>query len=375
MYLAFSSPAQIVAELRAASVDGHTLWLLCVADCHGADIPALLDACRNSDLRVCGGLFPGLIDGRATRSSGIIAIPLPSASQINVTDLAAGSVAWQRPLPEIADGAPASAMIFVDCLAPGIASLLEDIYDHYGQTIGCVGAGAGYHDLRAAASIFTGQGMLTRAALLVIAPQNAAVGVRHGWKRVHGPFVASRSEGRTIRSFNWEPAGAFYRACIERQNPDYVGRPVFPDLAEFYPLCIGKEGAEDVIRDPVRVTEADEIVVLSDVRENSVMYLAHGDHASLIEAASLAVEDCGMPQGVERCFVSDCYSRTLMLDGLFAQELDAVCQAVARRTSATPEGVLAFGEIASSGKQRLEFFNKTVVVALMQGAAHVIDRN
>jgi hypothetical protein len=113
------------------------------------------------------------------------------------------------------------------------------------------------------------------------------------------------------------------------------------------------------------ITDADEVVVLSDVSENSVMYLAHGDKDSLIEAARQAVEDCGAPAGVERCFISDCYSRVLMLGEDFGSELDTVRRALEGFTDAQPEGVQALGEVAANGRQKLEFFNKTIVVGLL----------
>ena len=369
MYMHFSSPERLAGELLAAA-DANTLWLLCIADCHGHQVPDLLAACRANALRVCGGLFPGLIDGAATRDSGLIAIALPAASRMALADLKASGVTWRLPPPALAGDASASSTILVDCLAPHITGLLEDIYDRYGNRISHVGAGTGYHDLRPAPSIFTEQGSHRHAALLVITPQPATVQVRHGWKRVMGPFVASRTQGNIIQELNWQPAGSFYRDQVVSHDPSYAGHPIFPDINSAYPFCISKEGGEDVIRDPIRLTAADEIVALSDVTENSVLYLAHGNRQSLIDAARLAVEDCGRPPDVERCFVSDCYSRALMLGNAFAQELAAVSRAVAQFTDSTPEGVLALGEIAANGQQNLELLNKTIVVALTHRQTH-----
>lgn len=119
------------------------------------------------------------------------------------------------------------------------------------------------------------------------------------------------------------------------------------------------------MRDPMYITDADEVVVLSDVSENSVMYLAHGDRASLIEAARQAVVDCGAPAQIERCFISDCYSRVLMLGDAFNSELDTARSALRGIADVELEGVQALGEIAANGRQKLEFFNKTFVVGLL----------
>jgi hypothetical protein len=198
---------------------------------------------------------------------------------------------------------------------------------------------------------------------MIALPRQLALGVRHGWKRVAGPFVVSRSHGNVIQELNWEPAGRFFLNQVGLKNPSLRDKPVFPDIGSNYPLCIAKEGSEDIMRDPMYINDADEVVVLSDVAENSVMYLAHGDRDTLIEAARMAVEDCGAPKNTDLCFVSDCYSRVLMLGKDFNRELDTARAAL--QADVILEGVQALGEIAANGGQKLEFFNKTFVIGLL----------
>lgn len=365
MYLPFTSVSEVVAVLQATpEAARQPLWLLCLADCHGDSVPALLAALRDAGMRACGGIFPGLIVAGERRDCGLIARPLPAQSQAAIADLDPAGVEWRQPLPPPPESGAACSLILVDCLAPGIAGLLEAIYDRYGHRFPYVGAGAGYHDLRSAPSVFTEAGLIARGGLLVQTTWRATVQVRHGWRRVSGPFIATRTRGNVIQEFNWEPAGSFYRTQVEALAPALAGRPVFPDLGAHYPLSIGKEGGEDVMRDPMMVNSDDELVVLSDVPENAVMYLAHGDQESLIGAAQQAVEACGTPDDVDACFIADCFSRALMLGEDFPRELAGISGALARFTEVPAEGVLALGEIAANGRHSLEFFNKTMVLAL-----------
>lgn len=362
MYLTYTDADQVAEDLAGFSA-ANTRWLLCLADRHGDDLMAVLAACDQRGLDVCGALFPGLIAGGKGCDSGMVALPLPAESQVAVAQLTPDSLTWVAPPPEPGETRFASAILLVDCLAPNIETLMDQLYDRYGSQMHLVGAGAGYHDLRPMPSIFNREGLQPHAALMIAMPRRLTLGVRHGWTRVAGPFVVSRSKGNVIQELNWEPAGTFYRNQVALQDPSLRDKPVFPDLGSSYPLCIAKEGSEDIMRDPMYITEADEVVVLSDVPENSVMYLAHGDRSSLIEAARLAVDDCGPADHVDLCFVSDCYSRVLMLGDALGQELDTARSALHAQIAL--EGVQALGEVAANGKQKLEFFNKTFVVGLL----------
>lgn len=364
MHLNFDSPRQVVAALEA-SANPSGLWLLCVVDRHADRLQALLDELAASGIDACGGIFPGLIHGARHLDHGLLAVPLPPGSQVATADLSQHSPRWLQPRP--LDQGPASTLAFVDCQAPGIAGFLEALFDQYGNQVRQAGGGAGFRDLRASPSIFCGRQLLPQAGLLILLPRQATVQVRHGWRRVRGPFVATRTRGNVIQELNWEPAGRFYRNLIGELAPELGDRPVFPDLNSIYPLCIGKEGGEDVMRDPIDITADDEIVVLSDVPENSVMYLAHGNRDTLVAAAGQAVADCGRPPGITSCFVSDCYSRALMLGNQFTRELDCIDSGLREAVGIPAEGVLALGEIASDGRRSLEFYNKTTVIALQHG--------
>lgn len=362
MYLTYRCARQVADDLAATASAGGR-WLLCLADRHGDDLPALLAACERHGLEVCGGIFPGLIHGSEGRDGGVVAIPLPSGSLVALASLAEDRLDWLAPPPDPREAMFASSILLVDCLAPNVEGLMDQVYDLYGSRMYHIGAGAGYHDLRAAPAIFTRQGLHPHAALMIALPRQLALGVRHGWKRVAGPFVVSRSHGNVIQELNWQPAGGFFRDQVGLQNPWLRDKPVFPDIGSNYPLCIAKEGSEDIMRDPMYINDADEVVVLSDVAENSVMYLAHGDRDTLIEAARMAVDDCGAAANADLCFVADCYSRVLMLGEALSRELDAARSAL--QANVELEGVQALGEIAANGRQKLEFFNKTFVIGLL----------
>ncbi len=365
MHLTFASPEDLARQIAAAPESAERpLWLLLFADRHGAALGDIAAVLESSGIAACGAVFPGLIDGETVRDEGVLAIPLPAASRLTVADLAPDQVNWRTPPAALRPGEAASSMVFVDCLGPNVAGLLEDLYDRYGHGLPHFGAGAGYHDLRAAPCLFARGAALANAALAIIIPERLTVRVRHGWRRVRGPYVASRTRGSSVLELNWEPAGSVYRREVEAEAPSLAGLPVFPDLNSAYPLGIGKDGGEDVIRDPMGVDAEDGIRFLSDLAENTLLYLVHGDRDTLVASAREAVAACEAPPDVGRCLLSDCYSRALMLGEDFGTELAAVGEEIRKFSAVRPQGVLALGEIAADGRQSVEFFNKTFVVAL-----------
>lgn len=365
MYLSFDSPEQVADALGREAPHGRdTLWLLCVADSHGDQVPALLGACREREIRIAGGVFPGLIHGERALHEGVIALPLPAGSVVRVAQLHEAGARWHYPLPQAEGSGYRSAVLFMDCLAKGISTLMGELYDSFGGQLSYYGAGTGYRDLRDQPSVFNDEYFMRGIGLLVLSPRPATVRVRHGWKRVAGPFVASRTQGNVIRELNWEPAEALYRDAVTAQDPAFEGRPIFPDVGAVYPLCIAYDGGEDIIRDPIHADGAGSITVLSDVAENAMMYLAHGDQESLIAAAREAVLACGTPTDPSLCFVSDCYSRALKLGDAFPLELRAVGEALRGICNKPVEGVLGLGEVANSDGRYLALHNKTFVIAL-----------
>ena len=57
----------------------------------------------------------------------------------------------------------------------------------------------------------------------------------------------------------------------------------------------------------------------------------------------------------------DCISRVLYLEEAFAQELSAV-----HEPDVPLIGALTLGEIANTGEDYLEFYNKTAVIAVLE---------
>jgi hypothetical protein len=364
MFVTFKSPGYLLDILEGhESQTPH--WLLLVADTHADQLPSLLKEAKQRGIELHGGIFPGLIDATECRDHGVIIIPLPAQAEIVSATLGSDSIEWRRPLPHDTQTGFGSALIFLDCLSPNVIRFLDEVYDAYSTTISYAGAGSGFHDLRNELTLFSANQMIRHGALVILFPQPSSTTVKHGFSRIAGPYIATSVAGNIIRELNWEPAGTFYRNEVEKLKPALQDKPVFPHIISTHPLSIGKQSAEDVVRDPIQINDANEIILLSEVTENSAMYIVEGDKASLIGAARLAAEECRTDTAFSHCFVSDCYSRAIMLKDDLQQELSEVEEALQQYTNIRVEGVLALGEICGNERSSLSFYNKTFVISLL----------
>ena len=129
-----------------------------------------------------------------------------------------------------------------------------------------------------------------------------------------------------------------------------------------------KEGSESVIRDPLFANEKGELICVGEVEENTMVNIKKGDQQSLINAAEQATEEAlTNSKELKETFIIDCISRVLFLEDDFQKEINIVCETIRKKYPKTPiSGALTLGEISSFGNGYLEFYNKTIVIALME---------
>jgi len=193
----------------------------------------------------------------------------------------------------------------------------------------------------------------------------SGVGVSHGWMDVAGPFKVTESDRNRIITLDWKPALEVYREVVEAHSGLYFTENNFFDIAKSYPFGINKLGTEKIVRDPVKVGPQNSLICVGEVPQESYIHILTGNVDSLVHAAQTALlrseKSFRGQSGQKTALFIDCISRVLFLEDMFMQELDAV-----HRDTMPLIGALTIGEIANSGKDYLEFYNKTSVVAMLE---------
>lgn len=353
---------------EAASQDNVKSLLVFACDGNGFTPQGIDPVLQEVPVPIFGGVFPSIIHQQSRLERGTIVVPFPAqATCIQVDTLKDPRIDFIKLIDNQIDAEPDfnTMFIFVDGFAKRINALINALFTIYGLEPNYIGGGAGSLDMQQKPCVLTNAGLRAEGAIIAMLDLPSSVGVSHGWRSIAGPFRITEADGNIIKSLDWRPALELYGeqlvACGEpKLTPDN-----FFDIAKSYPFGITKLGAERVVRDPFAPTPEGHLVCVGEVEAGSFVDILNGDAQSLIQAAQRAREISlgGLSPAVRQplCVFIDCISRVLFLQDAFQQEIEAVSTGVQHLV-----GACTIGEIANSGNDYIEFYNKTAVVGLLE---------
>ncbi len=333
------------------------------------DAPNLLTLVKRlNELKVTffGGIFPSVIHGNEKYESGAVLSILPILAKPFVIE---GLDGTDFKLPNFADEYTDNftSLVLVDGLTSNISLFISCLYNKLGNACSYIGGGAGSLSLKPQLCLFDKDGVYQDAAIICFINKKCSVGVRHGWEKIRGPFVATRTDKNIIYEINWQNAFQVYKNAVEADSGKVFTDTNFFDIAKGYPFGITKQHAESVVRDPIAVNNEGGLICVGEVRENTVLDILKGEQSNLLNAAEKAAQECtDVDAEINDVLIFDCISRVLFLEENFTEELNAIQKNIKPiDENLTLQGALTLGEISSHGQGYLEFFNKTIVVGLL----------
>lgn len=316
---------------------------------------------------VFGGIFPAIIHGPRKLERGTIVVGLPVDTHVEtITGLSDSSADFEAQLDQRLAAEPHrdTMFVFVDGLARRIGALLESLFDVFGLEPNYLGGGAGSLSFVPKPCLFTNAGLVYDCAVLALSSVPSGVGVNHGWTEISGPHQVTSAEGPTIFTLDSSPAYEVYRSVVEARSGRRLSDTGFFELAKGFPFGISKLGVETIVRDPIAVGDDGSLRCVGDVPQGSFIHILNGNADALVTAAGRALDlaraDLPRDRPEALTLFIDCISRVLVLGDDFDRELRMVY-----RPGVPLVGALTLGEIANSGKDYLEFYNKTSVVGVL----------
>lgn len=319
---------------------------------------------KSLDKPIFGGIFPQIIYKDENLSKGNIVVGLEKeVSPVIIENISEKTIELEDEIEDKfkIEDEPKTMFVFVDGLSKTIAVLINELYNYFGVENNYIGGGAGSLSFIQKPCIITNKGLLEDAAILVNTQIESGIGVKHGWEKIAGPFQITKSDKNIIKELDYKPAFEVYKNIVEEHSGKVFDDTNFFDIAKAYPFGINKFGNENIVRDPI-TTENGSLICVGEVQEGAYTEILKGEKSSLINAAKNAYSTAQKnlkEENSELTIFIDCISRVLFLDKDFKEELSVI------PNDKPLIGALTLGEIANSGQDYLEFYNKTAVVCVL----------
>ena len=327
------------------------------------DYQALQAVLKETKIEVIGAFFPGVIAEGKLHYSGFVLQHFDSSFDLQLCD--SKKVIHEFSRNNISTG---TGIILIDALSQGNQTFLNTVFYELGKDFKFIGGGAGSLDLIHKPCVFDKNGIYVDKAIILLLQKKVAIGVKHGYTRMAGPFVATRTDGNKIIELNWENPYEVYSNVVNEDIPIPISKECFFSVSKGYPLGLGRKGHEDIVRDPISVDFDGSIRCIDAVPENAALYVLKGEKTKLIEAAaSSCIEALSQLNAKSsHCLIIDCVSRELFLGDDFSKEIKEASDALTQRfENMQIEGVLSLGEISTFKNGRLEIYNKTFLTTLI----------
>jgi hypothetical protein len=355
---------QEMASRIEAHANGKTS-ILAMGEHSKISVEELIAELNKRQLKFIGAIFPKVIHEDHIYDSGIVQNTFADVIMtFAVQNLPKGDFAF--PQTSLDPDKAYTLLTYVDGLTPNKTEFLVGLYNRFGAGVKYLGGGAGSLSLVQQPCVFTMDGIFQDSAVCCLIEQNVALSVRHGWKKIAGPIIATKTKGNIIEELNWQNAYEVYAEQVEKYGKTSFENAAFFDVAKGHPFGIVREHTERVVRDPLSINEKGHIICVGEVEENTFLDILEGNKEDLVSAAKSAVEDCLIQcPDPSKAIIIDCISRVLFMGDDFQEEIrEVIAPLKAKNPNVSVGGALTLGEISSFGDGLIQFFNKTVVIGL-----------
>lgn len=280
-------------------------------------------------------------------------------------DLREAGAAVAQAARDVADSEHRVLMLLSDGLAGDQQEIVRGAYGVVGAEVPLVGGCAG-DDLKMTKTFQLHDGRVLCDAVVGAAIGSDAplgIGVRHGWRRVGEPMVATRSAGNRVFELDERPALDVYLDLLDAPHEARVDPAAFTRFALTHPLGLARRRGEEHVR---FVGDADfeerSLGLIAEVPQGGLAWFMEGDGDSVLAATDAACTDAldqlaGCPPLGMIAF--DCIARRGVLgDTGIATE---VARVAANAGGAPVAGLYTYGEIART-RGVSGFHNQTLVV-------------
>ncbi|MBL4559767.1 MAG: hypothetical protein COC06_03665 [Bacteroidales bacterium] len=361
MYLENPSLKKILNSLENHTFSDNSFAFLLIGENSKIPLNELVDSLNNKNIKFAGGIFPQIIQNEETSSSGVVIKWIANDSVSIYFD---SPETFSRQITEFNSSIFSTAYVLISGLCSNSSEHLKSLYTYLGNDVKFIGGGAGRIKENNKGILFSNDGVFRSGTIVTLIKNKVITGSLHGWTKLFGPFIATKTEKNFIKELNWENAFVVYQRFLKQALDITLDRNNFEENSIHYPFGIYKENKEYIIRDPMKVSEEGYLQCVGSIPENSLidlMSMEKTDFKSIPE--NLIAQNINKVSEVSDVIIFNCISRANHLNNDFYTELSNLTKEIKNnQNQMNLEGALSIGEIYSSGEGYPEILNKSIVI-------------
>lgn len=353
----FKNIGELKDYVKTVEMKASEQLMVFAADRSSSEVDEVIQHLNEKEIKFFGGIYAGLLVGDKFLREGYI---------VNKLEVEFSSVVLpylMRYKTQLNPSEDYTAIVLVDGLSSQMKALTETIYNKLGDTVKYIGGGAGFYDLNRRPCIFDNKGKYEDVAYVCIIKSELNLAVKHGWKKLQGPFTVQESRDNIVSKIDNYNAFDVYRDVLEEERRITLYKEDFFTYAKDHPFGIVQKGKSDlVVRDPIALNENYEIICVADIPKDSEIYILQGDVNSLLSSSLQIAEQCAAkaPDNYKP-FLFDCISRAMFMEERFEEEL----RNIQSKLKTVVEGTLSIGEISSGTSGGIQIHNKSTVIGIL----------
>jgi hypothetical protein len=250
-----------------------------------------------------------------------------------------------------------SIITIFDGFSENSENFLIKLFENIGFNTNIIGGGAGLLEDKAKKAFFSNEGFFSHSAILLFLNEKINISSKHGWEYLSGPYIVTSTKKNILKSIDYTGAFELYQDVIKEDCGLTLTKDNFLEISKTYPLGIIKYTGDEILRDPISF-ENSNLVLITEIRANSIVNILKGNKDNLIDAASQAAKEA-LDENSNLALVFNCITRKNFLEENFEEELNSIYTEIKTNNMI---GVITLGEIANHGNRYLSLLNKACVI-------------
>jgi hypothetical protein len=312
----------------------------------------LLENFNKQNIEVYGAIFSHIIYKNKFYEKGLISIEIKEETNIsfikNIDDCKFDNTKFLE---------SKSIVTILDGFSENNETFLMKFFENIGFDTNIIGGGAGILEDKTKKVIFTNDGFFSNSAILLFLNEKIKVSSKYGWEYLSGPYIVTSSEKNLLKSIDYIDAFEVYKKVIKKDCGIDITKDNFLEISKNYPIGIIKYIGNEIVRDPISF-ENGSLVLIAEIKVNSMVNILKGNKKNLINAASQAAKEV-LDDNSSLAMVFNCITRKNFLQDDFNKELDAIYTEIKTDNMI---GAITIGEIASEENKHINFLNKACAI-------------